>query len=1253
MKFYGEAPVGVDWMDSVAPIRKPTFLSELAATIRVESDIAMQADIVNYFTDHGEPIKDYNPYASGLIPDDMDEFWEEFQRDHNPNQTILTVARVRDLQRNRRIRDEAGLGASVLGYTIGGMGTSTTIPFIMMPAGVLFKAGIALKGAMSIGKTAMQIAGLAVVEEAFAEYIRHDLDPNRTMRETKTGVVMVGLTAGALGGLGAKMTNSSYRKALKDIEDFKEMRVAAIEEGGLQRWIKNEADSVGGQRVVGPDDLPDKVGWVGSKWLGGGMFPGIRLFTSSAKSVRRTADKLINHAWGSRRSSAENNTRRTEMVARSRTLILGNDGFKKAIAGGYEGKIGKFWEDIGEALISKDVHRNDFVAEVAANLRKEVIEPIKARFQELGDLPEELETRFAESYFPRVYREEVFRDSIEYTGRLKRLLLEKDPKLSDAEALEIADDYMDKMKSWDVSKLPQGVGSTGRLKARGIDLLDTDLQKIGFLEKNALVVLNKYINSVVPEMEIKVAFGGIERAQKLKDLEKQFVERTAEIKKEFEARLKDPKAVRELSREEIEMDFDDYMYFAEEEFLSEQDAIKKIYKGRMEDARVEYDRIRNEVESDFRPIRKKLSDKYKEIHIGRRAERDSQIAKTEKEFKDVEKILRRDFANLKPTTELERVKAQKKLEGRIRSARAARDKQQARIKRKSKADAKEINDVHAKARGELEKRIDDELILHTKAFDDTTNQAGVKQRAEGRKARTDYENKQDKLRHERDRDYKVAQKEKAGSEQALRRQKRSTLKQQKTILKKQKEEEGPGAHLLTKELDEIKEEYKVLIRTAKTQKAVKKLEKRRTEDLVDIQAMRDRLLGIYKRPADDAKHLSNIGKNLRAWAYLAYMGFMTIASVGDMARAIMKHGIGASYRGFRGGFPAFIKGLDAGSKIQRQALNDMGIAVDALLSSRALMMGDISDLTGKGAFATKVFTKLTLMNRWNDAMKHVAGITAQHRFLTQIKNYDSLSVGRKQELKEHGFDADIVDRIRTESGSFTTIKGALMANTDDWMDREIAIHFEKMLLRDVEIAIVTPGVGDSPLLMSRESAKLIFQFKTFFLASHTRAFLPMIRQMSRGDANAFIGFMIQTSLGAFVVEPLRMLLSGKWDEMDEMNWQDWAYAGADRSGTMTLAMELFNLSDKLARGQIGALLGIRNSRYNERGLKPSFGPGIGLGTNFLKMPYDIVKTAFDKDWTERNTSTGRQLIPGQNLFWSRWAFKMAEDAVNDMTDAKE
>lgn len=1251
MKIIANDPVGMERLDGLAKrqIQTSTFGSRMSAILRTESDIAMMADKINYYTDHGEPEEGYNPYTSGLIPQDMlEEFPEEFAEDHNRNQTELTVGRFMHLKQQRKIREEANVAEALLGYGVGGLATSTTIPFMLMPAGALFKGGAATKGALNVGKTAAEVAALGAIEESLAEYWRRDFDPYRTDEESAAAIASVALFGGVLGALGGKMSNTAMKRAAQDMEAMKRAQAAGKEEGGLTKWLDKDGNLSAAKVKEIEEAAPESIGWIGSKWLGGGMFPGMRLFTSPAKKVRLTADKLITNTFGSKRSSAENNIRRTELVARTRLRVISNEAYKKARADGYVGKDAEFFEEIGRAAISKDKHENPHVAAAAQAIREEIFDPIARRFQQFGDLPEELETKFADSYLPRLYKEDIAKNSHEYEQRLKNFLLEKDAELTDAEALDLAHDYMKKIQNWDVSKLPVDVvGSTGRLKARGIELRDSDLQDLGFLDKNVIRVTDKYINSVVPEMEIKQSFGAVERGAELKRLQEDYEAETVRLKSEFEERMKDPKVLREMTKEEIRTDFEDYMYFAEEKYKGEQEAIREIYKGRMEDADIEIERISKEVSKRYNPQRAEIYDKYEKAQTTRRNVRDKQIAKEQAEFDDVESIVRKDFENSKPKNELERVKGQKAMEQKIRAARKIRDEKIAKLKNASTREAKQISKEYDTAKQKIEDSFEKEMQPHREAYDESVNQARIKRGAAERETRTAYENDKDILRKQRDKELRAAQKEKKGGEAALRREARSSLRIQKDLLKKKKKELGGGTHLLKKELDEIDAEYDDLIKKTDNQKEINKLNRRRELDKNDINAMRDKLLGIYKRPSDDIKNISNIGKFLRTWAYMAYMGMITIASIPDMARTIMKNGVVASWKGFRGGFPAFIKGLDAQSAVQREALNHMGIAVDATLSSRALMMGDISDVTGWQSVATKVFTKYTLMNRWNDALKHVAGVAGQHRFLTEIQGYDSLSKARKIELAERGFDQKMVDRIRSEAGSFTTVKGARIANTMDWVDKEAAEHFEKMLLKDVEIAIVTPGVGDAPLFMSGEFAKLAFQFKTFFFASHVRAFLPMLKQMSRGDANAFIGAMIQVALGAFVVEPTRMLLSGRIDEMDEKDWQDLAYAGMDRSGVATLAMEAFNMSDKFAQGQIGAMMNIKNSRYHQRGIQLSGGPGLGIAEKFARMPMDIGSGMVNGELRKGTAKNINSIMPVHNLFYLNWLFKMGEDSAAD------
>jgi len=590
------------------------------------------------------------------------------------------------------------------------------------------------------------------------------------------------------------------------------------------------------------------------------------------------------------------------------------------------------------------------------------------------------------------------------------------------------------------------------------------------------------------------------------------------------------------------------------------------------------------------------------------------------------------------------------MEAEIRKARGERNKANSGYRAKAKARIKEIGDAHIKEATKWDRWFKAKTKKWGDELEANKHRAGVEYRADKRSSKSLNKKTISKFKDTREKLLNKAQKEKVGGEKELRRAKARSLKQINKEIKRSKNiNYGDGSpHLLTKEEDIIRAAYGKLIEKETNQKKANKLVTRMNSDVADMHAMRDRLMGTYMRPSQDMKWWTNMGQAIRAYSYLTFMGMMTLTSAPDIGRPLMKHGASAFARGMLNGFPTFFK--KNAQNLQRQQLQDIGISVEALLSSRALLMADVQGLTGLAHTVTEKFTKLTLMNRWNDMAKHVAAITAQHKFLTEIKQYDSLSPKRKAKLKMHGFDEEMIYLIKAEEpeGGWERVSTALMANTNKWVSRKAAHHFETMLLRDTEMTIVTPGVADSPLFMSKEEMKLIFQFKSFFFASHTRAFLPMMQQMARGDLAAFMGLSMQMALAA-MVEPLRLAASGRLDELGNYEIQDWMYVAFDRSGAFSLPFHLLTMIDVASGGQLSQAADLKDARYAGMAKLMSLGPGLGLVENALELP----KIAFNDRHTEASTRKIRNLLAAQNLFYTRWLFNMAEDAVNDATNAKK
>jgi hypothetical protein len=204
-------------------------------------------------------------------------------------------------------------------------------------------------------------------------------------------------------------------------------------------------------------------------------------------------------------------------------------------------------------------------------------------------------------------------------------------------------------------------------------------------------------------------------------------------------------------------------------------------------------------------------------------------------------------------------------------------------------------------------------------------------------------------------------------------------------------------------------------------------------------------------------------------------------------------------------------------------------------------------------------------------------------------------------------------------------------------------------LKDVDSTIITPGIGDRPLFMSSEMGKTLLQFKTFFLAAHNNAFLPMLQQMGRGDVAAMQGILTGISLG-MMSEWIRLNLSGRGDELEGYSMQDWARAGLDRSGVATVPMELINMGDRLLDGRLSASIGLKQgSRYFYRNWAGTLmGPTFGYAGDVGSLMQNMVNS---DGISEKDIHSLRRLLPYQNMFYLRQGINALEENVVKATGA--
>lgn len=430
----------------------------------------------------------------------------------------------------------------------------------------------------------------------------------------------------------------------------------------------------------------------------------------------------------------------------------------------------------------------------------------------------------------------------------------------------------------------------------------------------------------------------------------------------------------------------------------------------------------------------------------------------------------------------------------------------------------------------------------------------------------------------------------------------------------------------------ITEDYNRLISEAATPKERAKLEKRREADLRDIRAMRDRLLGTYGAPKDPASFFVRAGRVARHVNFLRLLGGMTISSLPDMARPIMQHGLRSALKPL-GKMMTDISKM----RIAKADLREMGIGLEYALSSRSKVIADLNDPYSRRSFlerglewSSQKFGNFTLMNQYTDTMKMWSGLITQSKVLNAA---NAVAGGKKLSKKEitklaHiGIDESMLHRIADQySRHGEDLDGLLTGHSHLWDDRVVREVFQSAILKDVRTTVITPGIGDTPLMMSSELGKIVMQFKTFFFATHNRALVSGIQS---GDASFYYGALLQVGLGSLVYV-LKSMMAGREINTDPANL---VKEGLDWSGMMGWLGEPNNVLENLSGGTYGMSAmfgGPPASRYQSRnGIGALLGPTFDLGGDIKNITAGVLNGEFD----DREMRSVRKLLPFQNLFY--------------------
>ena len=451
-------------------------------------------------------------------------------------------------------------------------------------------------------------------------------------------------------------------------------------------------------------------------------------------------------------------------------------------------------------------------------------------------------------------------------------------------------------------------------------------------------------------------------------------------------------------------------------------------------------------------------------------------------------------------------------------------------------------------------------------------------------------------------------------------------------------------------LYQVAEEYNIKAFKAKTREEKVKIMAERNKVLEDLEAGIELVRGTYGLPADPHAWTSRAMRTMKHYNALTMLtGFF--AAVADVPRTIMTSGI---QRGFKTQFEMWgdmlsnkNRGIFKAGKKEAQSFAE---AVDMVTGQRAMLFSDIGDMFGMsskvegmmGKAANFNFMYINMMSRWTEFMKSAASVTIGSRILEDSIKWSkgTLSDKFKTKLAASGIDEETARRIAQMHelhGTKTTHN--FMANTAEWTDDLAKQRFGAALNKDINITVVTPGKGDTPLFMNYELASTIVQFKKFAMAATQRM---LMRGMQEKDMDFLFGSILLMGSGMLVDSVYTTFRFDK--DYSKKSLTAKLLAAFDRSGLGGIYVDINRSIEALTDNRIGIapLMGegkpYGSSMKSKVGL---LGPSASQIYNVFDIMYDVGGKSYNH-YTARNV---RRLIPFQNVWYLDWLFDDIEKGL--------
>jgi len=435
-------------------------------------------------------------------------------------------------------------------------------------------------------------------------------------------------------------------------------------------------------------------------------------------------------------------------------------------------------------------------------------------------------------------------------------------------------------------------------------------------------------------------------------------------------------------------------------------------------------------------------------------------------------------------------------------------------------------------------------------------------------------------------------------------------------------------------LSDVAAEYhgKWLKATSRTEK--EKIIVERNYVLGKMEAVRDLFKGTYGVSTNPADFYSRGIKMLKLYnAMTSLQG--GLASIVDLGRSVFFNGMNRSLRTTMESLDRKIaKHVYAMTKKEGRMAGEL---FEMQLNTRAMIFNDLDNFysmsgqmeAGMNKMAGAFFL-VNLMTPWNQMIKTHQTMLIVSRILEESDNLvrGTITQQNKARLAQAGINLDdareIIKQYKNHgegvgASNPALLKEVRLAKSWEWSNKRIAQKFNLAVQNDLNIAIITPRKGDTPLWMSTQLGGLLAQFKKFSMGM-TQRFL--IRGLQEKDANFLGNIIMMIALGA-IIDRIR---SRAFDmDYEDKSYMAKMFSAFERSGVGGIFTDAANAAQRVMFDDLGGKLG------------GAIGP---TGSQIDKI-LNIISTNDDSIQAQNV----RRLLPYQNIWYLDTLFDQLEKGI--------